>query len=319
MAPLLSIVVPVYNHAAYIEECIASILAQETSFPIEVLIGEDCSTDDTRAILKRLEATLPDYVTIFYRDENLGAVCNGEDLYSRATGAYLAELEGDDFYLDRHKLQKQVDFLEAHPEYVATYTNCRVVGADSQPTGEGYPECKDDDYSLKEYFYWCLPGQTGTVVCRRAEYLAARDSFLSMKSYRSYPGDRRNAFLLLTMGNVRCFQEQMGAYRHITTGGSSHSANIVRDEAFARNEVGFGETLVRYAQAFGSERALLTAKCTLYRMRFRWSFGPGKINSWRDILRDIAHEPSHRASCALAFPCWCIGLFWRLVRGRAIT
>lgn len=318
MLPLLSIVVSVYNHAAYIEECLASIIAQQTTFPFEVLVGEDCSTDGTREILKRLEPSLPDYVTVLYREKNLGAVGNGEDLYARASGAYLAELEGDDFYLYPGKLQAQVDYLESHPECVATYTNCVVVGADSKPLAEKYPECPYEMYSFDEYFHWCLPGQTGTVVCRREPYLSARQQFMDMKRYSFYPGDRRNAFLFLTMGEVRCFQEKWGAYRHITKGGSSHSANVKRDATFALNEIGFGETLVEYALAYGDEEAVETAKQTLYRIRFRWSHGRNGIASLRSIMHDIRREPSHRFLYLTSVIRWYFGLLARVLQGRAI-
>lgn len=316
--PLLSVVVPVYNHAPYVEECLRSIVAQEVSFPIEVLVGEDGSTDETREVLRRLEPELPSWVTVIYREHNLGAVGNGEDLYARARGRYLAELEGDDFYLYPRKLQEQVDFLEAHPDYVATYTNVVVVGADSRPNGERYPECPHEDYSFGEYFYWCLPGQTGTVVCRREEYLDARRRFLELREYQAYAGDRRNAFVLLTVGRVRCFQQAWGAYRHIRKGGSSHSANVRKDRAFAENEVGFGRTLVAFAERYGSEKAVRTARMTCYRMRFRWSHGRSRLEPTLSVLRDALSEREGRLACATAPLRWYAGLLARVLRGRAI-
>lgn len=318
-APLLSVVVPVYNHAPYIEECLRSIAAQEVSFPMEVLVGEDGSTDDTRVVLRRLEGELPACFTIIYRERNLGAVGNGEDLYARARGRYLAELEGDDFYLDPHKLQRQVDFLEAHPDYVACYTNCLVVGADSRPNGERYPECPHEDYSFREYFYWCLPGQTGTVVTRREEYLSSRAEFLRLRRYDAYAGDRRNSFVLLTRGRVRCIQERMSAYRHIRRGGSSHSATLRKDRRYAENEVGFGRTLVAYAELHGGPEALRVAKMTCYRMRFRWCHGPNRVEPARAVVRDALGEGGDALACLTAPLRWYAGLLARVLRGRAIV
>lgn len=317
--PLLSVVVPVYNHAPYIEECLRSIIAQQVDFPIEVIVGEDGSTDDTREVLRRLEPELPEWFTVLYRERNLGAVGNGEDLYARARGKYLAELEGDDFYLYPRKLQEQVNFLESHPDYVACYTNCLVVGADSRPNGERYPECPDDDYSFREYFYWCLPGQTGTVVTRREAYLTSRARFLELRSYGAYAGDRRNAFVLLTQGRVRCIQERWGAYRHIRKGGSSHSATLRKDRRFAENEVGFGRTLVAYAERYGSPEALRTAKMTCYRMRFRWSHGPNRVERLSSVLRDALGERGGRFAFVTVSLRWYAGLLLRVLRGRAIV
>lgn len=316
--PLLSVLVSVYNHEHFIEECLLSVAAQKVSFPIEVIVGEDCSTDGTREVLRRLETRLPETFTILYREHNLGAVANGEDLYARARGRYLADLEGDDFLTYPGKLQEQVDFLEAHPECSAVYHRCQVVGADSLPNGEKYPECPSDWYSFREFFFWGLPGQSGTLVCRTQDYLSARNRFMAMRQFDFYPGDRRNAFLFLTMGRVRCIQGRWSAYRHIRKGGSSHSANLCKDEAFARNEVGFGRTLVTYAERYGSAEALRTAKLCCYRMRFRWCHGRVRVESLGQVLRDALSEPEGRLGYVFSSVRWYAGLLARVLSGRAI-
>ena len=316
--PLLTVVVPVYNHGRYIEECLRSIAAQEVDFPMEVIVGEDCSTDDSRAVLRRLEPELPPNFTILYREQNLGAVGNGEDLYARARGRYLAPVEGDDFLLYPRKFQEQVDFLEAHPECVAAYNRCVVVGEDSRPNGEKYPDCPHDYYSLNEFFYWGLPGQSGTLVCRRVPYFSTRDEFMAMRQYGFYAGDRRNAFLFLTLGSVRCFQGRWSAYRHIRSGGSSHSATLRKDRRFAENEVGFGRTLVAYAELHGDEEARRVARLTCYRMRFRWCHGPNRVESLARVVRDALGEPAGRLACLTAPLRWYAGLLARVLQGRAI-
>lgn len=317
-APFLSVVVSVYNHERYIAECLKSIAAQKTSFPMEVIVGEDCSTDGTRAVLRELESELPDYFTILYRSSNMGAVANGEDLYTCAKGKYLVDFEGDDYLLHEYKFQEQVDFLEAHPEYSAVFTNCLVVGADSRPNGEGYPECHEDEYSFHEFFLSCLPGHCGTLVCRREEYLQARNRFMSLKQFDFYPGDRRNAFLFLTMGKVRCFQEQWSAYRHVVEGGSSYSANLKKDRRFAENEVGFGKTLVAYALQTDNAEAVAIAKQTCYRFRFKWCHGKSKVEPLLTVLGDLWRE-DHRLSLLLAPFKWYVGLAFRLLGGKTIV
>ncbi len=292
-APKLSIVVSVYNHEGYIEECLRGIAMQEVDFDYEVYVGEDCSPDGTRDVLRRLEPELPDSFHILYREKNMGAVANGADLYDHCRGTYLASLEGDDYWTDPHKLQKQVDFLDANPDYVAVYSDCIVVDENSQPTGTRYPTCPDEDYSYREYFYFCMPGQTGTLVCRRQAYFDARNEFMRMRHFDSYMGDRRNAFLFLTMGKVRCMQEQMTAYRHVTSSGSSHSATVRVNEAYARNEVGFGRTLVDWARLHGTPEAVECAKLTYYRLSLKWTGRRGQkvlANDRRRVLSEIFHE-----------------------------
>ena len=318
--PLVSVVVTVFNHAPYIEACLRGIAMQQCDFPIEVLVGEDCSTDNTREVLKKLEAELPDYFHIFYREQNMGAKGdnNSNDLVSRARGKYLACCEGDDFWTYELKLQKQVDFLETHPDYVACFHHCTVVGADGKPNGEHYPDCPDECYSFREFFYITMPGQLATFICRREPYLLAKKRYSELQLYDDYASDRRNAFILLVEGKVRCFQESWSAYRHITSGGTSHSATFSYSTDFARNEVLFGQTLERYAELYGDDEAKRAAKETAYRVRFRWCHGKYKVTNLRDILHDLAGEKD-KASLAFVWLRWYAVLALRMARGRSVT
>lgn len=222
---MLSIYVPVYNHEKYIVRALDSILMQETSFPFEVLVGEDCSTDDTRQVLLDWESEHSDYrFTFFYRKENMHGqpVNNAGDLKSRCKGKYIIGLEGDDFWTDPKKLQKQVDFLESHPEYYAVAHNCTVVGEDDLPNGEVYPECKEETYTFRHYAEDILPGQLTTLLSRN--YMTDPEADRQLLGCRIGPGDRNNIFAILLRGKIFCMQETMSAYRHITQGGSSFSA-----------------------------------------------------------------------------------------------
>lgn len=222
---MLSIYVPVFNHEKYVTRALDSILQQETDFPFEVFVGEDCSTDNTRKVLKAWEKEHNDpRFHFFYRAENMHRQNpnNAGDLKARCKGKYLICLEGDDFWTDPHKLQKQVDFLESHPEYYAVAHNCTVVGADDQPNGETYPECKDTEYTFRHYAEGVLPGQLTTLLSRN--YMEDPQVDHQLLTCRIGPGDRNNVFAILLRGRIYCIQESMSAYRHITQGGSSFSA-----------------------------------------------------------------------------------------------
>lgn len=316
--PLLSITISVYNHANYIEECLRSIAAQKVNFDYEVLIGEDCSTDESRNVLQRLEHELPSNFHFFYREHNMGAVANGEDLYARCRGRYLVDFEGDDFFLAPDKLQRQLDFLQSHPNYSAVYSNCLVVGADSEPNGEKYPECPSEDYDFQENFYGILPGQSGTLMCRTQEYFSARDAFMNLAEYSFYPGDRRNAFIFLCAGKVHCIQEPLSAYRHIKKGGSSYSATRKKNTAFAQNEVLFGKALYTYAQQFGSVEAQKWALLSYFRFRMKWSHGSRKVERLGTVLRD-AHSYPRTITLITAQLRWYFGLLMRVLRGQSIN
>lgn len=116
--PLVSVKVPAFNHERYIEACLAGILAQKTSFPFEVIVGEDRSTDGTRALVEAAAAAHPDIVRVIASEENVGPARNLARLRAACRGTYEALCEGDDLWIHPHKLQRQVDFLEGHPDCV---------------------------------------------------------------------------------------------------------------------------------------------------------------------------------------------------------
>lgn len=315
--PLLSIIVTVYNHEKYIERCLRGIAMQKCDFPFEVFIGEDCSPDNTREVMKRIEPEFPSNFHFLYREHNLGDE-NNTDLLSRCTGKYLAICEGDDFWTYDRKLQEQVSFLEQHPDYSACFHHCTVVGADSEPNGEKYPDCLVDEYSFKEFFYCTMPGQTASFMVRREQYEAEKRRFLACKQFDRYPEDRRNAFILLTLGKVKVFQESWSAYRHVVSGGTSYSSRVKIDEAYARNEVQFGKTLVAYAEGRGNDEALHAAKAFYYRVLLKWSVGAVKIARLGGSLREVLREPG-ALSYLFGVVRWYAVLGMRSLLGRGVT
>ena len=119
--PVVSICCVTYNHAPFIRKCLDGFLMQETTFPIEILIHDDCSTDGTTEIIREYEAKYPDLIFPLYEEVNQYQQGKAGEIdlynYNRAHGKYIAYCEGDDYWTDPLKLQKQVDFMEANPEY----------------------------------------------------------------------------------------------------------------------------------------------------------------------------------------------------------
>lgn len=110
-----------YNHEEYIEQAVESIVNQKTNFLYKLFIGEDCSPDNTRQICVKLKEKYPDKIHLVLNDRNVGASQNAKNIYNLCfnSGAkYVAMCEGDDYWTDPQKLQKQVSFLEANEEYV---------------------------------------------------------------------------------------------------------------------------------------------------------------------------------------------------------
>lgn len=127
--PLVSICCLVYNHAPYLRECFDGFLAQRTDFPVEILVHDDASTDNSADIIGEYAARRPDLFKPLYQSENQfskGIVQMSIHFqFPRATGKYVALCEGDDYWCDPEKLQRQVDWLESHPECGLVYSQVR--------------------------------------------------------------------------------------------------------------------------------------------------------------------------------------------------
>ncbi|CAN5885997.1 hypothetical protein BH11BAC7_BH11BAC7_34470 [soil metagenome] len=127
--PLVSVCILTYQHQKYIAECIEGALKQKTSFPVEILIGEDESDDGTREICKTYAEKYPDRIRLFLRSRKDVIKINGSntgrfnllETTKAARGKYLALCEGDDFWSDPLKLQKQIDFLEANADFAVCF------------------------------------------------------------------------------------------------------------------------------------------------------------------------------------------------------
>ncbi|MBE0471488.1 MAG: glycosyltransferase [Methyloprofundus sp.] len=136
--PVVSVCCTTYNHKDYISEAIEGFLIQETDFPFEIIIRDDCSADKTAEIVKQYAEKYPNIIKPIYETENQFSkgVKPMPVVYKKAVGKYFALCEGDDYWTDPLKLQKQVDFLENNDDYVITYTD--VEAFDENGNIDGY-------------------------------------------------------------------------------------------------------------------------------------------------------------------------------------
>ena len=121
--PVVSVFMLTYNHGPYLAEAIDGVLKQQTDFPIELLIGEDCSTDNTREIALRYQRANPDVIRVIISTTNVGAGENRLRLTRAIRGEFIALCEGDDYWTDPAKLQRQVDYLRAHADVGAVHSD----------------------------------------------------------------------------------------------------------------------------------------------------------------------------------------------------
>lgn len=125
-SPVVSVLMLAYNHGPYLEQAIEGVLAQQADIPIELLIGEDCSPDNTREIALRYQRAYPETIRVFTAEKNLGSSLNHRRILLAARGPFHAYLDGDDYWLPG-KLVRQVRYLRENSQCAAVYTNALTV------------------------------------------------------------------------------------------------------------------------------------------------------------------------------------------------
>ena len=130
---ILSVCVRTYNQERFVSEALDSVLMQKTSFPFEIIVSDDCSKDGTRDVLREYQTKYPDRSRLLLGDGNVGGPKNLKRVIEASNAKYVTCLDGDDYYTDCYKLQKQIEFLEEHPGYSACFHNTVNVNADGTP------------------------------------------------------------------------------------------------------------------------------------------------------------------------------------------
>lgn len=168
---LVSVAVITYNMENYLRPLLESILKQKVHFDYEIVIDDDCSPDNSRAIIKEYEKRYPQIIKPCYRDKNVGGSRNMYGVLRRCRGKYIAILEGDDFWEAEDKLQYQVDFLERHTEYIGMCCNSWCEH-EAIPTFTDYmrsrtePKVFSYEDFMQRHFHDRLPSSTDTWVFR---------------------------------------------------------------------------------------------------------------------------------------------------------
>ncbi len=221
----VSVVCNAYNHELYIRDALDGFLMQKTSFPFEVLIHDDASTDNTAAIIREYEEKYPDIIKPIYQTENQyskGLEFIAKFQYSRVKGKYVAFCEGDDYWTDPLKLQKQYDIMEQHPEVDICAHGADVVEADTKRFLDDL--CPDVAKKLKEPYMILTTGQV--IACKGRHTFVATNSLLCRKElndnvpkFREYfPFDATFRIHGSLRGGMLYLQDKMSVYRKLAKG-----------------------------------------------------------------------------------------------------
>ena len=142
----VSVCMTAYNQEKYIAEAVESVLMQQTTFAYELVIGDDYSTDRTRQIILDYQKKYPDKIHLILQESNVGSRTNGIQTLKACQGQYIANLDGDDYWTSPHKLQKQADFLDSHPECAICFHNARRIDEEHNQELELY--CREDQKEI---------------------------------------------------------------------------------------------------------------------------------------------------------------------------
>ncbi len=235
MIPKVSVIMITYNHERYIQEAVTSIVSQKTSFKFELIIGEDQSTDKTRAICDQLAEQYSDIVKLLPSDQRYGIMPNFFRTYNQGQGEYVATCEGDDFWTDEYKLQKQYDFMINNLDYSYCFHDCDLVDENGKLKRKNISRANDfgkQDFTREETILLPYFTNTLTLFFRK---ISLPNWMLELKM-----GDKPILKTLGVYGKGKYIPNAMGCYR-IHAGGitstdkrfsSKQSIHYITDNIF---------------------------------------------------------------------------------------
>lgn len=220
---LVSVCSITYNHAPYIRQCLDGILMQQTDFKYEIIIHDDCSTDGTTEIIREYAAKYPHlFVPIFQTENQYSKGVRGmfaTFVFPCAKGKYVAMCEGDDYWIDPLKLQKQVDFLEANPEYSLCFHRVKTIYEKGCNGKDIFAHVSPGEYTLDYILcHWTVP---------TCSMLSRREVFLSKPENPKFRyGDNVLVLTCFTLGRIYCIDGIMGIYRRHENGWTLNKSQL---------------------------------------------------------------------------------------------
>jgi glycosyltransferase involved in cell wall biosynthesis len=287
-----------YNHERFIAQAIESVLAQKVDFEVELIVGEDCSTDGTRRIVQEYAHKYPNVIRALLPDKNVGAQKNCISVFEACAGDFIACLEGDDFWTDPQKLAKQAAFLDANSECVSCFHNVIMFSDDQSNSSPDLSLNKKGNclmcrpgikarYSQKDFFKGnIIP--TCSVIFRR-EAVGKFPPWFEKLSV----GDLPLHVLCTEHGMAGYLQDVMAAYR--VHSGSFWSSKPFLDKALL--EIKMFEELERYLQSRPQSDAILASRrqAVLAISRSRGKLELARARQWLDSSPEKVPDAIWRA------------------------
>lgn len=237
--PVVSIICLVYNHEHYLRDCFEGFIMQKTDFPIEILVHDDASTDGSVEIINEYHVKYPHLFKPIYQEKNQysqGIPISLTYQYPRCKGKYIAICEGDDYWIDPYKLQKQVQCLEDDKDCILVYTNINVIDSNGDVI-----KIRQKKQNAGNAFQLLLKGSKRIgiptlTVCMRAKEMLEAELELKKIPFKILMGDFPLWIILSHIGKFKYFSDITACYRY-SHGSVSHALEFEKRNEFFYNAV----------------------------------------------------------------------------------
>lgn len=314
--PLVAIKCLVYNHEPYLRECLEGFVMQQTDFPFVAIVHDDASTDHSADIIREYAAKYPDIIHPIYETENQYSKKNGSltkimDTALAATGApYIALCEGDDYWTDPHKLQKQVDFLDTHPEYVLCCHRYKILNQNDGTWEQDYVASFFTEGTNAEGFAFTKKDNLHTWITKTMTLMYRRDVVMPDTKQFKYWRDVHFNYYMLKQRKGFCLPDVAAVYRRHSGGIFSPLSYIKKNrisylvihELFSMNkdDKDLQEVLFALHPSFfagirnriqqGDKKCLWNDICIYLRVEFSKSGVYGVLYSIKKMLRSYTYR-----------------------------
>ena len=299
--PKLSVILITYNHEKSIEKALDSVLSQVTDFPFEIVIGDDCSPDDTKNIIREYRDKYPDIIRIVHREKNTGRpTLNVYETTMKCRGDYLAYLEGDDYWTDSDKLQKQMDFLNEHPEYIACTHSHKMIDDNGNDITDPEILKISDMYKWSGEFtmddfeksgFW--PGHYASVVSKNIYKNKKHDYTILYKSH-DFVDDGQILLFLLMEGKIYRLDDEMSVWRYVKKAGGNSWTSRSMKRNIQKEDILMSMELMKWLEKEYSLRdyAKIKAKKDFETALYLYSSSPSKEN-WQTVREIFEYNIKH--------------------------
>lgn len=219
--PLVSVCMITYNHEAYIREAIEGVIMQQTDFPFELVIGEDCSNDNTKKICIDYQSRYPNIIKLISNKNNIGMIENFINTIKNCTGEYIAICDGDDFWVDSAKLQKQINFLNTNTNYTIVVSNSLLLDSNSKSSYAS--NIASGDFTIEQMIEKNLIGEAASTIVFTKKCISP---YFAHNIINAPFGDWALSLLCLSKGKGYIMSDITSCYRK-HTGGNWSSTNTI--------------------------------------------------------------------------------------------